>query len=122
MAIKTKGKNEEKNMAKTNTIASSYESIIKQLINEAKTSGQIASKPIAINQSLRINILAFKDGTVMFSIAKLSQKKAVILTLDDMQFLKGLFNEKSEQLELLLAIASKFTRPRTQQNDEDTIL
>ena len=122
MALKTKGKNEEKNMAKTNTIASSYESIIKQLINEAKTSGQIASKPIAINQSLRINILAFKDGTVMFSIAKLSQKKAVILTLDDMQFLKGLFNEKSEQLELLLAIASKFTRPRTQQNDEDTIL
>jgi len=122
MTLKTKGKNEEKNMAKTNTIASSYESIIKQLINEAKTSGQIASKPIAINQSLRINILAFKDGTVMFSIAKLSQKKAVILTLDDMQFLKGLFNEKSEQLELLLAIASKFTRPRTQQNDEDTIL
>jgi len=122
MAIKTKGKNEEKNIQKTNTIASNYESIIKQLINEAKTSGQIASKPIAINQSLRINILAFKDGTVMFSIAKLSQKKAVILTLDDMQFLKGLFNEKSEQLELLLAIASKFTRPRTQQNDEDTIL
>jgi len=122
MALKTKGKNEEKNIQKTNTIASNYESIIKQLINEAKTSGQIASKPIAINQSLRINILAFKDGTVMFSIAKLSQKKAVILTLDDMQFLKGLFNEKSEQLELLLAIASKFTRPRTQQNDEDTIL
>jgi len=122
MAIKTKGKNEEKNIQKTNTIASNYESIIKQLINDAKTSGQIASKPIAINQSLRINILAFKDGTVMFSIAKLSQKKAVILTLDDMQFLKGLFNEKSEQLELLLAIASKFTRPRTQQNDEDTIL
>ena len=122
MTSKTLSKNEEKPMAKTNSVASSYESIIKQLINEAKTSGQIASKPIAINQSLRINILAFKDGTVMFSIAKLSQKKAVILTLDDMQFLKGLFNEKSEQLELLLAIASKFTRPRSNTHDEDTIL
>jgi len=122
MALKTKGKNEEKNIQKTNTIASNYESIIKQLINDAKTSGQIASKPIAINNSLRLNILAFKDGTVMFSIAKLSQKKAIILTLDDMQFLKTLFNEKSEQLELLLAIASKFTRPIRQENDEDTIL
>jgi len=122
MPSKTLSKNEEKNMAKTNTIASNYESIIKGLINEAKTSGQIASKPIAIHESLRINILAFKDGTVMFSIAKLSQKKAVILTLDDMQYLKSLFNEKSEQLELLLAIASKFTRPRSNTHDEDTIL
>ena len=122
MAIKTKGKNEEKNIQKTNTIASNYESIIKQLVSEAKESGETKSKPIAIHESLRINVLAFKDGTVMFSIAKLSQKKAVILTLSDMQFLKQLFNEKSEQLELLLAVASKFTRPRSSSNDEDTIL
>jgi len=122
MPSKTLGKNEEKNLTKTNVIASNYDSIIRQLINEAKTSGNIVSKPIAIHESLRINILAFKDGSVMFSIAKLSQRKAVILTYDDMQFLKQLFNEKSEQLELLLLTASKFVKPRTQQNDEDTIL
>jgi len=122
MPSKPLGKNEEKSMTKTSTIASNYDSIIRQLINEAKTSGNIVSKPIAIHESLRVNILAFKDGSVMFSIAKLSQRKAVILTYDDMQFLRQLFNEKSEQLELLLLTASKFVKPRTQQNDEDTIL
>ena len=122
MPLKASSKNEEKSMTKTSTIASNYDSIVRQLINEAKTSGNIVSKPIATHESLRINILAFKDGSVMFSIAKLSQRKAIILTLDDIQFLKTLFNEKSEQLELLLAIASKFVKPRTQQNDEDTIL
>ena len=122
MALKTKGKNEEKSLTKTNAIVSNYESTIRELINNARASGNIASKPIAINGALRINILAFKDGSIMFSIAKLSQRKAVILTLDDMLFLKQLFNEKSEQLELLLTIAGKFVKPRTQQNDEDTIL
>jgi len=122
MPSKPLGKNEEKSMTKTSTIASNYDSIIRQLINEAKTSGNITSKPIATHESLRINILAFKDGSVMFSIAKLSQRKAVILTYDDMQFLRQLFNEKSEQLGLLLLTASKFVKPRTQQNDEDTIL
>ena len=122
MPSKTLSKNEEKNIQKTNTIASNYESIIKQLINDAKTSGETKSKPIAINGPLRINVVAFKDGSIMFSIAKLNQKRVVVLTLNDMQFLKTLFNEKSEQLELLLAIASKFTRPIRQENDEDTIL
>jgi len=122
MPSKASSKNEEKPMTKTNTIVSNYDAIVRQLINEAKTSGNIASKPIAINNSLRINILAFKDGSVMFSIAKLSQRKAIILTYDDMLFLKTLFNEKSEQLELLLTIASKFVKPRSSSNDEDTIL
>ena len=122
MPSKASSKNEEKPMTKTNTIVSNYDAIVRQLINEAKTSGNIASKPIAINNSLRINILAFKDGSVMFSIAKLSQRKAIILTYDDMLFIKQLFNEKSEQLELLLTVASKFVRPKSSSNDEDTIL
>ena len=122
MALKTKGKNEEKPIAKTNSLVSNYDSIVRQLIEQAKTSGSIASKPIATHESLRVNILAFKDGSVMFSIAKLSQRKAIILTYDDMLFLKTLFNEKSEQLELLLTIASKFVKPRSSSNDEDTIL
>ena len=122
MPSKTLSKAEEKNLQKTNSVVSNYEAIIKQLVSEAKESGETKSKPIAIHESLRINVLAFKDGSVMFSIAKLNQKKAIVLTLYDMQFLKQLFNEKSEQLELLLAVVSKYTRPRTQQNDEDTIL
>jgi len=122
MASKTKGKIEEKPMTKTDSLVSNYGAIIQDLVSSAKASGNIVSKPIAIHESLRINVLAFKDGSVMFSIAKLSQRKAIILTYDDMQFLRQLFNEKSEQLGVLLAIASKFVKQRTSVDNEDTIL
>ena len=122
MPSKPLGKNEEKSMTKTNSLVSNYGAIIQELVSSARASGNIASKPIAVHESLRLNILAFKDGSVMFSIAKLSQRKAVILTYDDMQFLRELFNEKSEQLGVLLAIASKFVKQRTSTSNEDTIL
>ena len=107
---------------KTNSLLETLNQKVQQLVQEAKDTEKTVSKPIAINNALRLNLLVFRDCTVMFSIAKLSQKKALILTRDDIRFLMSWFNEKYDEIDTLLAIVSKYVSNRpTISTSEDTL-
>lgn len=107
---------------KTNSLLETLNQKVQQLVQEAKDTEKTVSKPLAISGALRINLLAFKDGTVMFAIAKLSQRKVLILTRDDIRFLMSWFNEKYDEIDTLLAVVSKYVSNRpTISTSEDTL-
>jgi hypothetical protein len=107
---------------KTSSLLETLNQKVQQLIEEAKSTQNTVSKPLAINGALRINLLVFRDGTVMFSIAKLSQKKVIILTKDDMRYLMTWFSEKYDEVDTLLAVVSKYVPSKsTVSTSEETL-
>ena len=100
--------NRSETSKKTSSLIEVLNQKVQQLVDEAVSTEKTITKPIAINGTLRVSLLAFKDGTVMFSIAKLSQGKAIVITHDDLRFLLEFFNTKYDEVDTLLAVVSKY--------------
>jgi hypothetical protein len=109
---KSEAKNEAKNNneydAKFNELINVYEKKITDMLNEAKSSGELVARPLLNQSALRINLLATPDRVVLFSIAKLSQGKAIVLTYDDMVTLLTWVQQHTIHLRALLVVARKY--------------
>jgi hypothetical protein len=118
MSQKT-AKKEEKN---NKDLITTYQTRIEELINKAVETKNLAIKPLLNEGALRINIMGTPSKTILFSIGKLSQRKAIVLTVEDFNTLINWLNEYEPHIKTILAVAQKYTIQKTTVEEEKFIL
>jgi hypothetical protein len=128
--VKSKAKNNEQSNVKTNSeyeqkfneLVNIYEKRISDMVNHAKGAKELVSKPLLSENALRINILATPDGVILFSISKLSQRKGIVLTYDDMVAILTWMQQYTIHLKALLSVTRRYHTDRVYISTEGSIL
>jgi len=107
---------------KFNELISVYEKRLSDMVNQAKSSRQLVSKPLLSENALRVNILSTPDGVILFSISKLSQRKGIVLTYDDMVTILTWLQQYTIHLKALLSVARRYYTKRIYISTEGSIL
>jgi hypothetical protein len=107
---------------KFNELISVYEKRLSDMVNQAKSSRQLVSKPLLSENALRINVISTPDGVILFSISKLSQRKGIILTYDDMVAILTWIQQYTIHLKALLSVARRYYTERVYISTEGSIL